>query len=77
MGLAKNATIYGLAAIAANIRKGTKFLVLYGVSKPCYTDRYVKNQYEALKSVSKTNDLMFNALESFVMADKTWKVQLP
>ncbi|MDP0561413.1 MAG: hypothetical protein QS721_03380 [Candidatus Endonucleobacter sp. (ex Gigantidas childressi)] len=25
----------------------------------------------------KTNDLMFNALESFVMADKTWKVQLP
>ncbi|MDP0562462.1 MAG: transposase [Candidatus Endonucleobacter sp. (ex Gigantidas childressi)] len=37
MGLAKNATIYGLAAIAANIRKGTKFLVLYGVSKPCYT----------------------------------------
>ncbi|MDP0563545.1 MAG: transposase [Candidatus Endonucleobacter sp. (ex Gigantidas childressi)] len=37
MGLAKNATIYGLAAIAANIRKGTKFLVLYGVSKPYYT----------------------------------------
>ncbi|MDP0561806.1 MAG: transposase [Candidatus Endonucleobacter sp. (ex Gigantidas childressi)] len=37
MGLAKNATIYGLASIAANIRKGTKFLVLYGVSKPCYT----------------------------------------
>ncbi|MDP0563288.1 MAG: IS5 family transposase [Candidatus Endonucleobacter sp. (ex Gigantidas childressi)] len=37
MGLAKNATIYGLAAIAANIRKGTKFLVLYDVSKPCYT----------------------------------------
>ncbi|MDP0561052.1 MAG: hypothetical protein QS721_01435 [Candidatus Endonucleobacter sp. (ex Gigantidas childressi)] len=33
MGLAKNATIYGLAAIAANIRKGTKFLMLYGVSK--------------------------------------------
>ncbi|MDP0562531.1 MAG: transposase [Candidatus Endonucleobacter sp. (ex Gigantidas childressi)] len=38
MGLAKNATIYGLTAIAANIRKGTKFLVLYGVSKPCYTE---------------------------------------
>ncbi|MDP0561608.1 MAG: transposase [Candidatus Endonucleobacter sp. (ex Gigantidas childressi)] len=37
MGLAKNATIYGLAAIAANIRKGTKFLVLYGVSKSCCT----------------------------------------
>ncbi|MDP0562389.1 MAG: transposase [Candidatus Endonucleobacter sp. (ex Gigantidas childressi)] len=37
MGLAKNATIYGLAAITANIRKGTKLLVLYGVSKPCYT----------------------------------------
>ncbi|MDP0562013.1 MAG: hypothetical protein QS721_06665 [Candidatus Endonucleobacter sp. (ex Gigantidas childressi)] len=25
----------------------------------------------------KTNDLMFNSLESFVMTDKTWKVQLP
>ncbi|MDP0563312.1 MAG: transposase [Candidatus Endonucleobacter sp. (ex Gigantidas childressi)] len=37
MGLAKNATIYGLTAIAANIRKATKLLVLYGVSKPCYT----------------------------------------
>ncbi|MDP0563562.1 MAG: hypothetical protein QS721_15050 [Candidatus Endonucleobacter sp. (ex Gigantidas childressi)] len=37
MGLAKNATIYGLATIAANIRKGAKFLVLYGVSKPGYT----------------------------------------
>ncbi|MDP0561405.1 MAG: transposase [Candidatus Endonucleobacter sp. (ex Gigantidas childressi)] len=23
----------------------------------------------------KTNDLMFNALESFIMADKTWNVQ--
>ncbi|MDP0561361.1 MAG: hypothetical protein QS721_03100 [Candidatus Endonucleobacter sp. (ex Gigantidas childressi)] len=33
----ENATIYGLIAISANIRKGTKFLVLYGVSKPCYT----------------------------------------
>lgn len=28
--------IYGLVAIVANIRKGTKFLVLYSVQKPCY-----------------------------------------
>ena len=34
MGLAKNATIYGLAAMAANLCKGSKFLVLYGVPKP-------------------------------------------
>ncbi len=34
MNLAKNSTIYGLAALAATICKGTKFLVLYGVSKP-------------------------------------------
>ncbi|WP_392384106.1 IS5 family transposase [Marinomonas primoryensis] len=31
MGLAKNATFYGLAAMAANIKKGAKFLVLYGL----------------------------------------------
>jgi len=31
MGLAKNMTVYGLAAIAANIRKGAKFLTLYGL----------------------------------------------
>ena len=31
MGLAKNATFYGLAAMAANIRKGAKFLTLYGL----------------------------------------------
>ena len=35
MGLAKNATIFGLAAMTANIRKGTQFLVLYGVPKIC------------------------------------------
>ncbi|MCK5893967.1 MAG: transposase [Endozoicomonadaceae bacterium] len=35
MGLAKNATIFGLAAMAANIRKGTQFLLLYGVPKIC------------------------------------------
>lgn len=37
MGLAKNATVYGLAAIAANIRKGAKFLLLYGLPDPGYT----------------------------------------
>lgn len=31
MGLAKNTTFYGLAAIAANLRKGAKFLTLYGL----------------------------------------------
>ena len=31
MGLAKNTTVYGLAAMAANIRKGAKFLSLYGL----------------------------------------------
>lgn len=31
MGLAKNMTVYGLAAMAANIRKGAKFLSLYGL----------------------------------------------
>jgi IS5 family transposase len=31
MGLVKNQTVYGLAAIAANIRKGAKFLSLYGL----------------------------------------------
>jgi IS5 family transposase len=34
MGLAKNATFYGLAAIAANLRKGAKFLTLYGLPEP-------------------------------------------
>ena len=31
MGLAKNMTLYGLAAMAANIRKGARFLTLYGL----------------------------------------------
>jgi IS5 family transposase len=34
MGLAKNATFYGLAAMAANLRKGAKFLTLYGLPEP-------------------------------------------
>jgi len=36
MGLAKNTTVYGLAAMAANIRKGAKFLALYGVPESSY-----------------------------------------
>ena len=36
MGLAKNRTVYGLAAIAANLRKGAKFLTLYGLPKPAF-----------------------------------------
>ena len=34
LGLAKNTTVYGLAAIAHNIRKGARFLGLYGVAEP-------------------------------------------
>lgn len=37
MGLAKNATAYGIAAMALNIRKGVKFLGLYGLSDLSYT----------------------------------------
>lgn len=37
MGLAKNTTFFGLAAIAANIRKGAKFLTLYGLPDPVLT----------------------------------------
>ena len=36
MGLAKNRTAYGIAAIAHNIRKGAKFLTLYGLLNPNY-----------------------------------------
>ena len=41
LGLAKNETFYGLAAIAANIRKGAKFLGLYGIPQPVMLDRWV------------------------------------
>lgn len=34
MGLAKNMAFYGLAAIAANLRKAATFLALYGLPKP-------------------------------------------
>ena len=37
MGLAKNMTAYGIAAIAYNIRKGGKFLTLYGLPDPTCT----------------------------------------
>ena len=37
MGLAKNLTLFGLAAIAHNIAKGAKFLLLYGLPEPKYT----------------------------------------
>ena len=36
MGLAKNMTAYGIAAIAHNLRKGAKFLSLYGLPDPNY-----------------------------------------
>jgi len=36
MGLAKNITAYGIAAMAHNIRKGAKFLTLYGLPDPNY-----------------------------------------
>lgn len=34
MGLDRNLTFYGLAAMASNIRKGAKFLTLYGIREP-------------------------------------------
>jgi len=37
MGLAKNLTFYGLAAVALNIQKGAKFLRLYGLPEPANT----------------------------------------
>lgn len=37
MGLVKNMTFYGLAAIAHNIRKGGKFLIHYGLPEPTPT----------------------------------------
>jgi len=36
MGLEKNLNFYGIAAIASNIRKGAKFLQLYGKPMPYY-----------------------------------------
>jgi len=37
MGLARNLTFYGLAAVAHNIQKGSKFLILYGLPEPTAT----------------------------------------
>jgi len=37
MGLAKNLTLYGMAAIASNIKKAARFLLLYGLPKPALT----------------------------------------
>jgi IS5 family transposase len=37
LGLAKNLTFFGIAAIAHNIQKAAKFLALYGVRKPVLT----------------------------------------
>ena len=36
MGLAKNRTAYGIAAIAHNLRKGAKLLTLYGLPDKNY-----------------------------------------
>ena len=37
MGLAKNLTLFGLAAIAHNIQKGAKFMALYGLPEPAHS----------------------------------------
>jgi IS5 family transposase len=37
MGLDRNLTFYGLAAMANNIRKGAKFITLYGIREPVPT----------------------------------------
>ena len=41
MGLAKNITFYGLAAMAANIRKGALFLIRYGLPRTVMQDNCV------------------------------------
>ena len=41
LGLAKNETFYGLAAKAANIHKGAKFLGLYEIPDPIMLNRWV------------------------------------
>jgi IS5 family transposase len=38
MGLAKNMTAYGIAAIIHNLRKGANFLSLYGLPDPNYAE---------------------------------------
>jgi len=38
MGLAKNMTAYGIAAIVHNLRKGANFLSLYGLPDPNYAE---------------------------------------
>ena len=40
VGLAKDMTAYGIAAIAHNIRKAAKFLALYGLVDPAYAGQY-------------------------------------
>jgi IS5 family transposase len=37
MGLARNLTLFGLAAVAHNIQKGAKFLLLFGLKEPAPT----------------------------------------
>ncbi len=37
MGLAKNLTLFGLAAVAHNIQKGAKFVLLFGLKEPAPT----------------------------------------
>lgn len=37
LGLKKNLTFYGIAALASNIRKAAKFLTLYGIREPVMT----------------------------------------
>ncbi|ORU93921.1 MAG: hypothetical protein A6F72_07885 [Cycloclasticus sp. symbiont of Poecilosclerida sp. N] len=54
MGLAKNATVYGLAAMAANIRKGAKFLTLYGIPdgmpEPSYAGQLCQKSGKSTKN---------------------------
>ena len=74
MGLAKNATIFGLAAMAANIRKGTQFLVLYGVPKICSAGVVRRKPVQSTRNRYQTDYLALNAPVSFVMDDKMRKV---
>ena len=53
MGLRKNLTFYGLAAMASNIKKAAKFLLLYGLPDPATTG-YMSAARQAIDEIMKT-----------------------
>ena len=66
MGLAKNVTFYGLAAIAANLRKGAKFLTLYGLPCPASRGEFRQKTEGLTKTLTiiKQHCLLMNQIRS-------------